>query len=57
MSIEQRHLRMENIQLKKSLVRKTLEVDFFKTALQKIEALSQSGSDSGATASGKPSGN
>ena len=44
MSSEQRRLRMENLQLKKALVRRTLEVDFFKTALQKIEAHSQSSS-------------
>ena len=50
-------LSQENAQLKKSLLRRTLEVDFFKTALQRIEALGQRGSGSGATASGKRSGN
>jgi len=53
---EQR-LKQENAQLKKVLVEKTLAVDFFKAALQKVEALGQSGNVSGATASGKPSGN
>ncbi len=53
----ERRLRMENLELKKALVKRTLEVDFFKTALQKIEALSRSDSGSGETASGKPSGN
>jgi hypothetical protein len=48
---------MENLELKKALLKKTLEVDFFKTALGKVEALSRSSSGSGATASGKPSGN
>ncbi len=53
----ERRLRMENLELKKALLKKTLEVDFFKTALQKVEALSQGSNGSGATASGKPSGN
>ena len=57
LSSEQRRLRRENLELKKALVKRTLEVDFFKTALQKIEAHSRSGNGSGATASGKPSGN
>ena len=57
MSSEQRRLRMENLALKKALVKRTLEVDFFRTALQKIEAHSRSSNGSGATASGKPSGN
>ena len=57
MSSAQRGLRMENLQLKKALVQRTLEVDFFKTALQKIEALDRSSNGSGGTASGKRSGN
>ena len=46
-----RELRKEIGELKRVLAEKTLEVDFFKGALQKIEARRQSGSDSGATAS------
>jgi transposase-like protein len=43
--------RRENERLKRLLAEKTLEVDFFKGALQKVEARRQSLSDSGATAS------
>jgi transposase-like protein len=53
----ERKVSQENAQLRKALLKRTLEVDFFKTALQKIEALGRSNSGSGATASGKPSGN
>jgi transposase-like protein len=53
---EQR-LRQENAQLKKVLLRRTLEVDFLKAACAKVEALRQSITGSGATASGKRSGN
>lgn len=49
-------LRRENARLRKLLSDKVLEVDFFKVALQKIEARHRSGSGSGATASGKRSG-
>lgn len=49
-------LRQENARLRKLLSDKVLEVDFFKVALQKIEARRRSGSGSGATASGKRSG-
>ena len=49
-------LRNEVNQLKRALADKTLEVDFFKGALQKIEARRQSGSNSGATASTTKSG-
>jgi transposase-like protein len=49
-------LRQENAQLKKALVKKTLEVDFLKAACEKVEALRQTATGSGATASGKPSG-
>jgi transposase-like protein len=47
----ERQLRQENDQLKKSLAEKTLEVDFFKGALQKIEALRHGSTASGETAS------
>lgn len=49
-------LRQENARLKKLLVARTLEVDFFKVAFEKIEARRRSGSGSGATASGKRCG-
>ena len=43
--------RREIEQLKRLLAEKTLEVDFFKGALQKVEARRQSRGDSGAMAS------
>ncbi len=43
--------RREIQQLKRLLAEKTLEVDFFKGALQKVEARRQSRGDSGAMAS------
>ena len=49
-------LRKENHQLKQVLAEKTLEVDFFKGALQKIEARRQRNSGSGETASTSRSG-
>jgi transposase-like protein len=49
-------LRQENVQLKKALAKKTLEVDFLKAACAKVEALSQANTGSGETASGKRSG-
>ena len=49
-------LRKENHQLKRVLAEKTLEVDFFKGALQKIEARRQKSGDSGARASTTRSG-
>ena len=52
---EQR-LRQENLELKKALAKKTLEVDFLKAACAKVAALSQTGTGSGAPASGKQSG-
>ena len=52
---EQR-LRQENAQLKKALVKRTLEVDFLKAACAKVGALRQTGTGSGAMASGKRSG-
>lgn len=50
-------LRKENLQLKRVLAEKTLEVDFFKGALQKIEARRQKQEESGARASTTKSGN
>lgn len=50
-------LRRENSELQKALAKKTLEVDFLKAACAKVEALRQTVTDSGETASGKPSGN
>src|SRR6202140_857842 len=44
-------LRKENHQLKRGLADKTLEVDFFKGALQKVEARRQKSGESGARAS------
>lgn len=52
---EQR-LRQENAQLRKALLKRTLEVDFLKAACEKVEALRRSATGSGETASGKPSG-
>jgi|SRR5690348_12602917 len=49
-------LRQENRALKKALVKKTLEADFLKAACEKVAALGQANTGSGATASGKPSG-
>lgn len=50
-------LRLENAQLKKGLVRRTLEVDFLKAACAKVEALRPGSTGSGETASGKRSAN
>jgi transposase-like protein len=49
-------LRQENAQLRKALVKKTLEVDFLKAACAKVEALRRTATGSGETASGKRSG-
>jgi transposase-like protein len=49
-------LRQENAALKKALAKKTLEVDFLKAACEKVAALRQASTGSGATASGKRSG-
>ena len=49
-------LRQENNQLKRTLADKTLEVDFFKGALQKIEARRQQSKNSGERASTTRSG-
>ena len=46
-----RELRKQVGELKRVLAEKTLEVDFFKGALQKVEARRQSSTGSGGTAS------
>jgi transposase-like protein len=46
----------ENKELKRLLAEKTLEVDFFRGALQKVAARRQSGNDNGETASTTKSG-
>jgi transposase-like protein len=51
-----RELREQVRDLKRVLAEKTLEVDFFKGALQKIEARRQGSSSSGGTASTTRSG-
>ena len=48
-------LRKENHQLKRSLAEKVLEVDFFKGALQKVEARRRNSGSSGETASSSKS--
>lgn len=50
-------LRNENAKLKKALAEKTLELDFFKRALQKVKARRQQSDDSGARTSTTKSGN
>jgi len=52
----ERELRKEIRDLKRVLGEKVLEADFFKGALQKVEARRQSSNDSGATASTTKSG-
>jgi len=52
-----RALRKELRDLKRVLAEKTLEVDFFKGALQKVAARRRSSSGSGETASTRRSGN
>src|ERR1035441_8619584 len=44
-------LRQENAQLKQAVAEKTLQLDFLKGALQKVEALRQASTGFGATAS------
>ena len=51
-----RELRKQVRDLKRLLAEKTLEVDFFKGALQKVEARRQSSRGSGGTASSTRSG-
>ena len=53
---EIRELRKQNRELTRVLAEKTLEVDFFKGALQKIEARRQKSTSSGETASTTKSG-
>jgi transposase-like protein len=50
-----RELRKEVRDLKRVLAEKTLEVDFFRGALQKVEARRRSGNGSGETASSSKS--
>jgi transposase len=54
--VTERQLRKEVSELKQALGEKTLQVDFFKGALQKVEALRQGTTVSGATASTSKSG-
>ena len=51
-----RGLQQENRELKRALVERTLEVDFFKGALQKIEARRRRSTSPGETASTTRSG-
>ena len=51
-----RELRKQVCELQRVLAEKTLEVDFFKGALQKVEARRQSSKGSGGTASTTRSG-
>lgn len=55
-NIRERDLRIQLATAKRLLADKTLEVDFFKGALQKIEARRQSNTQSGETASTTKSG-
>ena len=55
-SIRESALRQENNRLKQALANKTLEMDFFKGALQKVEARRQQSGNSGARASTTKSG-
>jgi transposase len=56
LSTSEKKLLAENRELKRVLAEKTLEVDFFKGALQKIEARRQSNAKSGWKASTTKSG-
>jgi transposase-like protein len=53
---KERELRLQIVQLKRLVADKTLEADFFKGALQKIEARRQRNTRSGETASTTKSG-
>ena len=53
----ERQLREENDRLKKALAEKTLQLDFLKGALQKVEALRRGSTGSGAAGSTPKSGN
>ena len=50
-SEREKRLRNENSKLKRALADKTLQIDFFRGALQKIEARRQRNDESGAKAS------
>ena len=52
----ERELRLQVIQLKRLVADKTLEADFFKGALQKVEARRQRNTRAGETASTTKSG-
>ena len=54
---KERELRLQVGQLKRLVADKTLEADFFKGALQKVEARRQSNKQAGETASMTKSGN
>ena len=54
--LREMRLRNENAKLKKALADKTLQVDFFKAALQKVKARRQQSDVSGAKASTTKSG-
>ena len=54
--VAEQRLRRENEQLKQALANKTLELDFFKGALQKVEARRQPHSKAGEMASTTKSG-
>ena len=51
-----KQLRQEIVTLKAALADKTLEIDFFRSALLKVEARRRQSSEPGATASTTPSG-
>jgi len=53
---KERELRLQVAQLKRLVAEKTLEADFFKGALQKVEARRQSNKPAGETASTTKSG-
>ena len=53
---KERELRLQNAQLKRLVADKTLEADFFKGALQKVEARRRSNTQPGETASTTKSG-
>jgi len=52
---QEAELRQQIARLKRLLAEKTLEVDFFKGAFEKVEARRRNSSDSGGTASGSTS--
>jgi transposase-like protein len=52
---KEKQLREENTQLKAALADKTLELDFFRSALRRIKEIRQPSTGNGASASTKPS--